>query len=294
MSSDKDRPLYNADGQSDWGPAALGATAAERVIPAYGAPGSAIDSYNWSGARVVQDVLPLLFPNSSKPQYFTSVKATWKVPKVNLHGSEAELRATWIGLDGGTWGLPSSKTMVLQAGIYHHIEPAIQPAKPVYTAFCGLDNGTYALGRTDLYKDFYQFPLQPSDTISVKLTYMRGSSTATADFTDTISANLPANPVISFSVDPAMITGYTVEWIFERVSKYNKTATDYDYTKSYHALGNHDAVVFSYAEAMTNNGDPVSPDDGDSINMRDVDSYPSLLAAGTALPGEVLIKQRYH
>lgn len=251
-----------------------------------------LESCNWSGARIIKDVLPDLFPKRADLQYFTSVKATWRVPKVELHGLETQLRsATWIGLDGGSWGLPSSKTMVLQAGIYHHIEPA---GTPVYTAFCGFDDGTYTPGSTDLYDKFYHFTVQPSDTISVKLTYIRGSSTATADFTDTISAGLPTNAVIPISITNGQITGYTVEWIFERISKYNKTSKDYDYRNSYHALGHHDAVEFRHAEAMTNWKDSVSPDDGDSINMLDVDYYPTLLAAGAALCGEVQIKQRYH
>jgi Peptidase A4 family len=251
---------------------------------------STIDSYNWSGARVTSDVLPVLFPQATASDLFTSVKATWRVSNVRLRGAQKELRsATWIGLDGGTWNLSNSKYTVLQAGVYHHIEPGQQP---IYTAFCGVDTGDYDLVLTDLYASpsFFVFPVKPSDKIKVELSYKQGSTTATADFTGTISAGLPANPVILIPITPGQITGYTVEWIFERISKYNKSRKDFG--SSYHALGNHEAVVFKDAEAKTNQGNLVSPDDGDSINMRDVDDWPTLVTGGVALSNQVEIKQR--
>ena len=144
---------------------------------------------------------------------------------MELHESEGELRsATWIGLDGGTWNLSTSKTIVLQAGIYHHFEPGGSAAE--YTAFCGVDTGGYDPGLTDLYAlpSFQPFKVYPSDKIKVKLSYTRGSPTATADFTGTSSAGLPTNPVKTINIPPGTdIKGYTAEWIFERISMYNKS-----------------------------------------------------------------------
>ena len=79
-----------------------------------------IESYNWSGARILKQILHFL----EKGDNFTSIKATWSVPKVTLHGSEKDARsAAWISLDGGTWGLADTpkEVKVLQAGTYHRV-----------------------------------------------------------------------------------------------------------------------------------------------------------------------------
>ena len=282
MSSDNDRPLYTRRRVIGLGAAALGAAAAGRVIPAYGAQGSAIDSYNWSGARVTKDVLSVLYPNPPN-QFFTSVKATWRVPKVQLHQADKESHsATWIGLDGGTWGLIDTPPVVkvLQAGTYHDVYLS-STGKPVatYFAFFGLDEGNPA--ETNLYPKFQRplFVVNPTDEITVLLEYTPGSHTANATFT---SASQSAQYSIP-SIPDGSITGYTVEWVLERISLNNDSSFKKDYYKAYRSLGNHDAVVFKNAEAMTDQGYSVSPDDGDSINMRDVDDWPTLLTGAAAL-----------
>jgi hypothetical protein len=239
-----------------------------------------IDSYNWSGARVIKDVLPPLFPGTPQPEVFTSIKATWKVPKVRNARS-----ATWIGLDGGTWGL-GQPYHVLQAGTYHEL----LNGGPTYFAFFGFDDGR---STAYPYSRFKQFPVSPKDTIVITLQYTPGSPTATADFSGSSIAaphTLPPQP-ISIQIDSTAITGYTAEWIFERISKDNNSSKP-DYKGSYYGLGNHDAVLFSDAEAGTNRGHSVSPDDGDSINLYDVDNWGTLLTTGTALSGEVQISRR--
>jgi hypothetical protein len=269
------------------------------VIPAYGAQGSAIDSYNWSGARVTNDIPEMKYPNQ---QYFRLVRATWKVPTVGSRPFEKDVRsAAWIGLDGGTWGFLPDKSFVpvLQAGTYHELIGGTS----TYSAFFGFDTGDPGLDlqKTDLYSMFYRFTVQPSDTMVVVLTYIPGTSTgqATADFTGSTSA--PSGPsaaqfTISGIPDQTdlgkTIKGDTAEWVFERLSKDNDSSRSKDYRNKYYNLGTHDQVYFNEAMAQTDALKWISPDQGDSIVMRDVDHWPNLLTAGTALYEQVEIKQR--
>ncbi len=297
MSSDKDRPLYTRRRVIGLGAAALGATAAERVIPAYGAQGSTIDSYNWSGARVTSDLLPHLNPPAN---YFKKVKGTWKVPSVGPHtgagGQELDSdkksgpfrSATWIGLDGGTWGLKNSSYNVLLAGIYHKMGAS----GAEYTPFFGWDTGQAG-------DDVYLAPpfinptiaIRPKETITVELEYFPGASPPYATATFTILGISPVTATFKFG-SPPVPSGYTVEWIFERISKTNKPDSNY---WTYHSLGNHDAVVFRDAVATTDQDTTISPDQGDSINMRRIEDWPEppeLLTEGTARSNQVEIKQR--
>ena len=80
----------------------------------------------------------------------------WRVPKVELHRMDSESHsATWIGLDGGTWGLLDTPPVVkvLQAGTYHDVY-LNSAGKPVatYFAFFGLDEGNPT--ETNLYSRF--------------------------------------------------------------------------------------------------------------------------------------------
>ncbi len=241
-----------------------------------------IESYNWSGARIVDDVLPLLKPPAKK---FTSVKASWRVPTVELIAGKAEsLSAAWIGLDGGTWGL-GKPAYVLQVGTYHQ---ATGPHP--YFAFAGLDDGKgLARGEPDPYSRFFKFDVKPSDLIRVQLTYDFGLHEAVADF----KGSSPQPSTFSFKVyDPAnIITGYTTEWVFERISTDNDSK-NYNYAGRYHELGNHSHLDFNDAQAQTDGGNWISADKGDSINMLDVDDYPTLLTAGIVSRKVVEIKQR--
>jgi hypothetical protein len=298
MSSDNNHPLYTRRRVIGLGAAAVGATVAGRAIPSFGAQGSAIDSYNWSGARVTSDVLPLLFPQATNPQFFKSVKATWKVPNVGIHkganGQEVDSQgasdsfrsAAWIGLDGGTWGLTEyPNPYVLLAGIYHKWGTSAE-----YTPFFGWDTGKSG---DDIYLNppFVNpiFTISAKDTITVELVYDRGTSppSATATFAILGSTNQPPPVTITFNAPPIPI-GYTVQWIFERISKDNKQNPPW----SYHGLGNHDAVVFRDAVATTDQGYAVSPDQGDSIHMRKIEDWPDLLTEGTAHFNQVEITRR--
>ena len=293
MSSDNDRPLYTRRRVIGLGAAALGATAAERVIPAYGATGSTIDSYNWSGARVTSDLLPLLNPPAN---YFKKVTATWKMPNVGPHTGELDSdkkpgpfrSAAWIGLDGGTWGLKNSTYNVLLAGIYHKMGAS----GAEYTPFFGWDTGQAG-------DDVYLTPpfinptiaIRPKDTIKVELEYFPVAATPYATATFTILGTSPVAATFTFDSAPVP-SGYTVEWIFERISKTNNPDSKY---WTYHSLGNHDAVVFRNAVATTDAGNMVSPDQGDSINMRKIEDWPEppeLLTEGTAHSNQVEISQR--
>jgi hypothetical protein len=243
------------------------------------------ESYNWSGARIRKEVLP---PLGKGDNFFTSVKATWTVPKVTLRGSEKNARsAAWIGLDGGTWGLPDTprEVKVLQAGTYHEV---VEGGSPTYIAFFGLDKGdAYA---TDIYKsrDFQKFQVRAGDKITVVLNYDQSRGSATADFTGSSIASLPPQPM-SLPIVRGMITGYTVEWIFERISKDNNSHKPV-YEGSYYPLGKNDDVDFTDAVAFTDQGNQVSPDQGDSISMFD----PKQLTDAAALPSGVKIKQHQH
>jgi hypothetical protein len=135
----------------------------------------------------------------------------------------------------------------------------------------------------------------------VVLTYIPGTSTgqATADFTGSTSA--PSGPsaaqfTISGIPDQTdlgkTIKGDTAEWVFERLSKDNDSSRSKDYRNKYYNLGTHDQVYFNEAMAQTDALKWISPDQGDSIVMRDVDHWPNLLTAGTALYEQVEIKQR--
>ena len=80
--------------------------------------------------------------------------------------------------------------------------------------------------------------------------------------------------------------GDTVEWVFERISMDNLSYEIDILSEVITPLGNHDALDFRDAVAMTNSSPPnsVSPDDGDSIYMLDVDApTPTLLTVGRAL-----------
>jgi hypothetical protein len=287
MSSDNDRPLYTRRRVIGLGAAALGATAAGRVISVYGAQGSAIESYNWSGARVTNDIPEMKYPTQ---QYFTSVLATWRVPTVEPNQNELDVRsAAWIGLDGGTFGLPEtpSPVKVLQAGTYHEVQSG-KPAQ--YFAFFGLDDGSANTG--DLYSTapFVRFSVKPYDRIKVVLTYPTGTpGEALADFSGSTSA--PSDAKFKLPIPDKTITGYTAEWVFERISIDNNSAKK-DYQKSYYNLGNHDHIDFNQAVARTDGGNSISPDQGDSIIMRDVDNWPNPLTVGTASGQVVEIKQR--
>ncbi len=240
------------------------------------------ESYNWSGARIRKEVLPSL---GQGDKFFTSVKATWRVPKVTLHGSKKDARsAAWIGLDGGTWGLPDTpqEVKVLHAGTYHRVYiDKNGDLQSKYFAFFGLDPG---LKTDDPYLKLKRFKVKPFDTITVVLNYDQSKGAATADFTGSSIARLPPQP-ISLPIVSGMITGYTVEWIFERISKDNDSHKPV-YQGSYYPLGKHDVVHFRDAAAFTDQGNQVSPDQGDSISMFD----PNQLTHGTALLWEVQIK----
>ena len=198
-----------------------------------------------------------------------------------------------------TWGLDDSKPNVLLAGIYHKI--GSNGAE--YTPFFGLETGVSTPSSGDVYltSSFQRtshLKVNAGDTITVELIYTPGSggpNTAKATFTrvgdsETLTIPNPANIPPIPPIDDKIITGYTVEWIFERISSNNDSSKPYK--GSYYELGNHDAVVFKDAEAGTNLNNWVSPDDGDSINMRDVDDWPTLLTAGVALSGEVQVNRR--
>ena len=151
-----------------------------------------------------------------------------------------------------------------------------------YFAFFGLDPGHKT---DDPYPKLERFKVKPSDTITVVLSYDQSKGSATANFTGSSIARLPPQP-ISLPIVNGTITGYTVEWIFERISKDNDSHKPV-YQGSYYPLGKHDVVHFRDAAAFTDKGNQVSPDQGDSISMFD----PNQLTHGTALLWEVQIKQ---
>ena len=188
-----------------------------------------INSYNWSGARVTNDIPEMKYPAQ---QYFRLVRDKLEVPTIGSHSGEKDVRsAAWIGLDGGTWGFLPDKTPVpvLQAGTYHQLSGG----KTSYLAFFGSDDGDpYLLDTGDLYSrsSFFRFNVQPFDTMVVVLAYKPGApGQAMADFTNSTSAPSGLGAQFTIPIPDKTIKGDTAEWVFERIS----TDNDSSYTKDY-------------------------------------------------------------